>query len=293
MAPRIRALAGAFGAEVSAFDLSRMTDAFSTRLTNALHRHLLLIFRNQSLSFDDQVKFTEIFGPLDERLRPGDKPFRHPDDRRIQVVSNDRRGPTLTVATMFWHTDQSFRRDPAPVIVLKAVVVPPTGGVTMLADIRAAYEALTRDLKTSIDSLKARHRFGALFGASSVATSRSSAVIHPLVREHPITKRRSLYLNQFSLESLQGLRRERGTELLRTLYSHALQPEFIYSHKWTVGDVLVWDNTSLMHRAADIPTDALRILHRTHTRAVRRDRSARWDVASQSTRAMVDTRRES
>jgi len=280
MAPRIRALAGAFGAEVLAFDLSRMTNALRTRLTDALHRHLLLIFRNQSLSFDDQVKFTEVFGPLDHRLRPGDRPFRHPDDRRIQVVSNDRRGPTLTLATMFWHTDQSFRRDPAPVIILKAVVVPPVGGVTMFADMRAAYDALAPDLQTSVDSLKARHRFGALFGSSSVATSRSGAVIHPLVREHPITKRRSLYLNQFSLELLQGVRRERGAELLRSLYSHALKPEFIYSHKWTPGDVLVWDNTSLMHSAADIPTDAPRVLHRTHTRAVRGTRSSRWRVAS-------------
>jgi alpha-ketoglutarate-dependent 2,4-dichlorophenoxyacetate dioxygenase len=280
MAPRIRALAGALGAEVLAFDLSQMTIARRTQLTDALNRHLLLIFRNQSLSFDDQVKFTEIFGPLDQRLRPGDRPFRHPDDRRIQVVSNDRRGPTLTLATMFWHTDQSFRRDPSPVIILKAVVVPPVGGVTMFADMRAAYEALAPDLKTSIASLKARHRFGAMFGTPSVATSRSGAVIHPLVRVHPITKRRSLYLNQFSLESLQGVRRERGTELLRTLYSHALKPEFIYSHTWTSGDVLVWDNTSLMHRAVDVPTDTLRVLYRTHTRAVRGARSARLDVAS-------------
>jgi taurine dioxygenase len=280
MVPRIRALAGAFGAEVPGFDLSRMTTAFRTQLTKALGRHLLLIFRNQSLSFDGQVKFTEIFGPFDQRLRPGDRPFRHPDDRRIQVVTNDRSGPTLTLATMFWHTDQSFRRDPAPVIILKAVVVPPVGGLTMFADMRAAYEALTPELKTSIGSLKARHRFGALFAASSVATSRGGAVIHPLVREHPITKRRSLYLNQFSLESLQGVPRERGAELLRRLYSHALKPEFIYSHKWTPGDVLVWDNTSLMHRAADIPTDTLRVLYRTHTRAVRGVRSARWRIAS-------------
>jgi taurine dioxygenase len=234
-----------------------------------LHRHLLLIFRGQSFSFDDQVKFTEVFGPLDERLRPGDRQFRHPDDPRIQIVSNDRHGPTLTLATLFWHVDQSFRPDPSPVIVLKAVAVPPAGGATMFADMRAAYDALAPDRQASLDLLRARHCFGARLGMASPATSRSSGAVHPLVREHSITKRRSLYLNQFSLESVERLPRKRGNELLQRLYAHALQPEFIYSHTWMPGDVLVWDNMSLMHRAADIPRDALRVLHRTHTRAPR------------------------
>jgi taurine dioxygenase len=269
MIPRICALPGSFGAEVFSFDLSRLSTAVRKRLIDALHRHLLLIFRGHSLSLDDQVKFTEIFGPLDVRLRPGDRQFRHPDDPRIQIVSNDRRGPTLTLATLFWHVDQSFRPDPSPVIVLKAVVVTPVGGATMFADMRAAYDALTPDQRASIDSLKARHHFGTLLGMASNGTSHPGGTVHPLVREHSITKRRSLYLNQFSLESVKGLPRKRGGELLRHLYSHTLKPEFIYSHTWTPGDVLVWDNMSLMHRAADIPNDTLRVLHRTHTRAPR------------------------
>ncbi|HET9362475.1 MAG TPA: TauD/TfdA family dioxygenase [Vicinamibacterales bacterium] len=268
MVPRICALPGSFGAEVSSFDLRRLTTAVRKRLIEALHRHLLLIVRDQSLSLDDQVKFTEVFGSLDERLRPGDRQFRHPDDPRIQIVSNDRRGPALTLATLFWHADQSFRPDPSPVIVLKAVEVTPVGGVTMFADMRAAYDALTPDERASIASLKARHHFGTLLGMASIGTARPGTV-HPLVREHSITKRRSLYLNQFSLESVEGLPRKRGAELLRRLYSHALKPEFVYSHTWTPGDVLVWDNMSLMHRAADIPRDTLRVLHRTHTRAPR------------------------
>jgi taurine dioxygenase len=269
MIPRICALPGSFGAEVFSFDLTRLTKAVRKALREALHRHLLLVFRGQSLSLDDQVKFTEVFGPLDERLRPGDRQFRHPDDPRIQIVSNDRRGPTLTLATLFWHVDQSFRPDPSPVIVLKAVVVTPVGGATMFADMRAAYDALALDQRASIDSLKARHDFGRLLGMAPIAASRPGGAVHPLVREHAITKRRSLYLNQFSLQSVEGLPRKRGTELLRRLYSHTLQPEFIYSHRWTPGDVLVWDNMSLMHRAADIPSDTLRVLHRTHTRAPR------------------------
>jgi taurine dioxygenase len=275
MIPRICALPGSFGAEVFSFDLSRLTTAVRKGLKEALHRHLLLIFRGQSLSLDDHLTFTEIFGPLDKRLRPGDRQFRHPDDPRIQIVSNDRRERTLTLATLFWHVDQSFRPDPSPVIVLKAAVVTPVGGTTMFADMRAAYDALTPDQRASIDSLKARHHFGTLLGIASTGTARPGGTVHPLVREHSITKRRSLYLNQFSLESVEGLPRKRGGELLQRLYSHVLKPEFIYSHTWTPGDVLVWDNISLMHRAADIPGDTLRVLHRTHTRARRGARPGR------------------
>jgi alpha-ketoglutarate-dependent taurine dioxygenase len=166
---------------------------------------------------------------------------------------------------VFWHIDQSFTRDPSPVIVLKAVVVPPTGGDTMFANLRAAYDALTPDDKAAIAGLTARHAFGAVLGLTTVGRSRG--VTQPLVRKHPITGRRSLYLNRFCIQSIGGLSRTRAADLLDRLYAHAVKPEFVYSHNWTPGDVLVWDNASLMHRVAST-APGLRVLHRTHTRAI-------------------------
>jgi taurine dioxygenase len=262
----IRTLAAPFGAEVTSFDLVRLTAAEKTRLVRALHRHLLLVFRDQSLSFDDQIALTAVFGDADERVRRRDLPFRHPDDSRIQVVSNDPRAPAVTRSTVFWHTDQSYDPHPAPVIVLKAVVLPPSGGTTMFADMRAAHDQLSARDKAEVAALRARHAFGALLGAAAVTTGARGGTVHPLVRRHPVTKRRSLYLNQFSLHSVLGVPRKKGAELLARLYAHALKPEFIYAHTWRSGDVLVWDNLSLMHRVADVPTSP-RLLHRTHTRA--------------------------
>jgi taurine dioxygenase len=266
MRPKICPRPGTFGAEVSAFDIRRVSPSDCERLRGALDEHLLLIFKHQSLSFNDQVALTGIFGRVDHRIRPGEKPFRHPDDPRIHVVSNDRRTASQSTATVFWHTDQSFRKCPSPVIVLKAVVMPRRGGNTMFADMRTAYETLDPSDKKLIGRLKARHRFGALMGiAAGSRTSRRPDAVHPLARKHPITGRRSLYLNQFCIEGIEGWPRSASSELLQRLYAHALAAKFIYVHQWQLGDVLVWDNGSLMHRVAGMP-EALRVLHRTHTR---------------------------
>jgi taurine dioxygenase len=264
----IRRLPGSFGAEVTSFRLRTLTQSGRARLRRALDEHLLLVFRDQTLSFDDQVLLTEIFGDLDDRVQPSEKPFRHPNDERIQVVSNDPRAPGVTRSTVFWHTDQSFKPSPSPVIVLSAAVLPDPGGATMFADMRAAYDSLSKVGKASIKGLKARHCFGALLGAAALTAATSGGSVHPLVRRHPVTGRRSLYLNQFSLESVVGVARQRAMPMLRKLYAHALKPEFVHTHWWTPRDVLVWDNLSLMHRAADLPA-ALRVLHRTHTRRAR------------------------
>lgn len=267
MAPKLQPRPGTFGAEVAAFDIRRVAPSDCERLQGALDEHLLLIFKGQSLSFDDQVALTGIFGRVDNRILASEKPFRHPDDPRIHVVSNSRRGASQTTATVFWHSDQSFKRCPSPVIVLKAVVVPPDGGDTMFADMRAAYEALEPQDQRLIEGLTVRHRFGALLGIEARSpTSRPSDALHPLARKHPVTGRRSLYLNQFCIDCIEGWPRSASAELLERLYAHAFAPRFTYVHKWQSGDVLVWDNGSLAHRVAKMPA-ALRVLHRTHTRS--------------------------
>jgi taurine dioxygenase len=267
MFPRISRLHPAFVGEVPPLDVRTLTSAARNDLAGALLHHLLLIFRGQSLSFDDQVAFTGIFGEVDDRLLASDRPFRHADDQRIQVVTNDRSTPTPLTATLFWHVDQSFRPSPAPVIVLSAACVPASGGTTVFADMRSAYEALPPDRLAALDSLTCRHRFGAGLGIADLMSPEGGA-LHPLVRTHPTTKRRSLYLNPLCTDSVEGLPPREGTELLADLCAHATKPEFVYEHQWRSGDVLAWDNHSLMHRLADIPASP-RVLYRTHTRGSR------------------------
>src|SRR5262249_7817090 len=150
-----------FGIEVRSFDLTSATADDRTRLVRALHERLLLVIREQTLSLADQVTLTSLFGEIDDAVPAGEERFRHPDDLRVQIVTNDKRSPTLTTATLFWHTDQSFRPNPSPVIVLQAVVIPSAGAITAFANMQAAYNALARDLRVRIESLRARHRFGA------------------------------------------------------------------------------------------------------------------------------------
>jgi taurine dioxygenase len=262
----IRPLAGSFGAEVTAFDLRRLRPADRRRVRRALHEYLLLVFRDLELSGDDQVALTGIFGDVDERVSSRDLPFRLPEDPRIQVVSNHPRAPAVTRSTVFWHTDQSYKPDPSPVIVLKAVVVSGASSATQFADMRAAYDALPARSRAVVAPLAARHCFGALLGAAAVTAPRTGGTVHSLVREHAATGRRSLYLNQFSIESVVGMPKGKGLRLLSRLHAHAVKPAFVYEHAWRPGDVLVWDNLSLMHRAAGLSASR-RVLHRTHTRA--------------------------
>ena len=266
MLPESSSAPGSFGVEMTAIDVGQLAREDAAHLNGMLQDHSLLILRGQSLSFEDQIALTAVFGTVDQEVRPSERQFRHPDDIRIHVVSNASEGPTLATASTFWHTDQSFRPSPSPVIVLKAVVVPATGGRTMFANMRAAYAALPPERRAALDGLTARHRFGAAFGIGEMMTAHGGGSVHPIVRTDERTQRRSLYLNQFCMDSIEGLSTAEGTELLNSLYAHVLKPEFVYVHAWRPGDVLIWDNLALMHRLVDVPP-LPRILHRTHTRA--------------------------
>jgi taurine dioxygenase len=260
-----RPLPGGLGIQVTGLDVGVLDRAGRERLRMALAEHLLLVLRQTQLTPGQQVELTDVFGAVEPvPCHWGAPPSE--SSAGVQLLSNrGSNGLGVGTASLVWHTDQSFMPSPTPVTVLYAVELPSQGGDTLFADMRTAYERLPAETKATVDRLRARHTFAAMFLGGHSASGAPSAV-HPLAMVNPVTGRRALYLNRLCLEAIEGLSPDDGRRLLDELYRHALRPEFTYRHAWQAGDVLVWDNFSLMHRAADVPTAEPRVLRRSHTR---------------------------
>jgi taurine dioxygenase len=229
------------------------------------------VFRNQNLTVDQQIRFTNSIGQLEAAW---DTSNTHPEDQRLQVITNaGRKNISQRTSSQHWHSDRSFVERPVLATVLHAVELPPVGGDTLFADMRSAYETLPEGFQSRIANLSACHSYR--FQFLTLRSMRISEVvaqteadqfpdtIHPLVRTHPFTGRKSLYLSELCLREIVGMQKEEAEPLLEELYAHALQPRFIYRHRWRAGDLVIWDNPSLMHRVAEIPHEHPRILHRT------------------------------
>ena len=170
----------------------------------------------------------------------------------------------------FWHTDASYMQRPASTTLLYAIDIPPSGGDTQFANMHAGYDALSAEMKQRIEGLRAVHSWeqsrynSGSRAASADEIAAAPPVAHPLVRVHPKTGRKGLYLGNHT-SHIEGMPIEEGRALLRELLEHTTQPEFIYRHKWRVGDIVIWDNRSLLHKASDDfdMGDHVRRLHRT------------------------------
>jgi taurine dioxygenase len=268
----LRKLSDNIGAEIFSFDASAaLTPQVCQAIRRALFDHLVLVFRNQALTVSEQIQFTDSLGPLEAAW---DTSNTHPEDPRLQVITNaGRQKGSRRTSSQHWHSDRSFVERPVLATILHAVTLPPVGGDTLYADMRSAYETLPHDIQCRIGDLSTSHSYRFQFlNLRSMRISPSVAMaeaerfpdtIHPLVRIHPFTGRKSLYLSELCLSEIVGIEKDQAQRLLSELYEHALQPKFIYRHTWKAGDLVIWDNPSLMHRVADIPHDHARILHRT------------------------------
>ncbi|OKI26150.1 TauD/TfdA family dioxygenase [Streptomyces sp. CB03911] len=265
-------LAATFGAEVLGVDLgSDAVAGQAAELRAALHRHQVLLFRGGCSGPDDQLRITELFGRV---TPPWTTSHAHPADPRIEVFQESppraHRRPSE-----HWHSDASFLELPTEVTVLHALTAPEQGGQTAFTDTRAALAGLPAALRARVGRLTAVHDFGSRFSALREKTARVSTegavreragfppVRHPLVREHPVTGEPALYLNELCLDHVEGLTPAESGRLLTELYERTLRPRWQYAHRWQVGDVLVWDNPSLLHRGHQVPAGQHRLLHRT------------------------------
>jgi alpha-ketoglutarate-dependent 2,4-dichlorophenoxyacetate dioxygenase len=252
-----------FVAEVGDIDLSRpLSDTDFRVVENAFERYAVLVFPDQRLSQEQHVAFARRFGPIDRSMivqMDGATP-RVPAE--IADVSNlDSQGEILTredrlrlfmLGNQLWHTDSAFKHVPAKASLLYQRAIAQTGGQTEFADLRAAWDALPEAMQGKVEGLVAEHAIAYSRAKLGFAMSESEQQALPpvqqvLVRTHPASGRKSLYLAAHAGRIL-GMTDQEGTALLEELTAFATQRQFIYSHRWRVNDLVLWDNRCTMHR---------------------------------------------
>jgi alpha-ketoglutarate-dependent 2,4-dichlorophenoxyacetate dioxygenase len=253
-----------FGAEVEGIDLRETTSANDVaQLEAGMDKFAVLIFRQQFIGDDDQLAFTRNFGSLlnganmtktdNLRLNPAFADVSNLDTNNNVLERNDRRR-AFSLGNRLWHSDASFRATPARYSLLSGRVVPPSGGNTEFADMRAAYESLTDDEKLEVENLRCFHSL--LFSRSRLGfndytneeRSAMEPVRQPLIRIHPVTGRKSLFLSAH-VGAIDDWLTPEALIFLSDLTEHATQRRFVYSHVWRAGDLVMWDNRQTMHRS--------------------------------------------
>jgi alpha-ketoglutarate-dependent 2,4-dichlorophenoxyacetate dioxygenase len=252
-----------FVAEVGDIDLSQpLSDAEFRIVDNAFERYAVLIFPDQTLSQEQHVAFARRFGPIDRSMAvqmDGVKarvPVEIADvsnlDSRGEILAPDDRLRLFQLGNQLWHTDSAFKHVPAKASLLYQRTIAQTGGQTEFADLRAAWDALPEAMKGQVEGLVAEHAIAYSRAKLGFAMSESEQQALPpvqqvLVRTHPASGRTSLYLASHAGRIL-GMTDQAGTALLEELTVFATQRQFVYSHRWRVNDLVMWDNRCTMHR---------------------------------------------
>ncbi len=261
-------LTATIGAEIRGVDLATAPDdaEVMTRIERALHDHLVIFFREQQLTPDQQIRFAGWFGPFEHHAFA--KP--HPDHPEMTVL--DQITPETDGANS-WHSDSSFMEQPALGSVLAAVQLPPLGGDTCWASMYAAFDALSPRMQTMLDGLTALHDIvmpleKAIAGGHSVGSDLAEIrrawppMEHPVVRHHPVTGRRALYVNSNFTTRILGIAKAESDVVLPFLLQHVQRPDFQVRFRWAPGSVAFWDNRVTQHFAVPDYTGHRRIMHR-------------------------------
>ena len=265
----IKRLGGCLGAQVSGVDLSEPLDEEAGRfIDDAFYAHVVLVFRNQSLSPAQQIAFTEHFGVVEEhplktrRSAPG-----YPG-----VLILETKPGRPGAHNDYWHSDISHAERPPALSLLHALAVPEGAGDTMFCSMYAAYESLSQGLRQKLEGLSAVH--SGEVTAKRVRKEKGTDALpiervppprsHPVVRRHPHSGRKALFVNPHFTLRIEGMTDEESAPLLGHLYEAATRPEHIYRHRWSVGDVVMWDNRCAMHYGVyDYDDTTPRLMHRT------------------------------
>jgi len=267
-------LDGALGAEIRGLDVSQpLSPELLAILDTEWRRYLVLLLRDQSLDDDALLSFSRNFGEMDP---PGPNPYGEvflPDYPEINVISNVVEGGkpigNLGDGEAVWHADMTYIDKPPKAAVLHALEVPPAGGNTWFADMFAAYESLSEELKHEIEGKfaihDASHNSAGIRrkGYAKITDVRQTpGARHPLVRTDPDTGRRALFLGRRPNAYVVGMGLANSEALLDTLWAHASDHRFAVCHKWQVGDVLMWLNLCVLHRRESFDGGFRRIMHR-------------------------------
>ncbi len=269
---RIEPSGATLGATVTDIDLAALTDAAFKTIEDAWHRHAVLVFPNQGLSDADHMAFTRRFGRLERGLRRR----RGSDLGRLSNVAKDGAVvPPQELQARFqrgnreWHSDSSYKRIGAKASILAAHVTPSRGGETEWADMRAAWDALDFATQAWLADKVAMHsyRFSHAWHGGLDLLSRTDLddlppVRHPLLRVHPATGRRSLFVGRHASRII-GEPVQTSRRLLRDLTHEACQPPRVWGHRWQPGDIAIWDNRCVLHRGHPWPAEEARVMARS------------------------------
>jgi taurine dioxygenase len=261
------------GAEVRGLDLTRpLEPSVASEVYAAWLKHRVLVFRGQTLSAEDQRRFTLLFGEIQPpRSRPGERDPNKPELYIANAVIDGQRGE-LPEGDMQFHADQVYYAEPAKAAVLYALEIPSRGGNTLFASTAASYASLPADLREQADRMQVLFLYDYEKNANRKAPTQWAGApryIHPAVVVHPETGERTLLVNRLMADSIVGIPREKSDALLELLFQAAERPDHIYEHEWQVGDLLIWDNRATLHARTDFDPSERRVLRRLAIRGER------------------------
>jgi len=274
---QISRLSDALGVEISGVDVARLDEAAFGAVRDAFHEHHVVVFRDQQLGVEDHIAFSRRFGGLEIHISTDNLLKDHPE---ILLVSNKKEnGKYIGVenAGDEWHSDLSYMAKPSLGSLLYALEISEVGGDTEWSNMYTAFETLPEATKLRIGGLKARHSFNRFRNKRvTIPEARRAGakeryakisppdVIHPVVRTHEVTGRKALYVSPRFTIGIEDLPEDEGQALLDELIAHSIRRDFIYHHKWRLGDLLFWDNRCTLHLACrGIPEGQIRHMHRT------------------------------
>jgi alpha-ketoglutarate-dependent 2,4-dichlorophenoxyacetate dioxygenase len=278
MAITIRQVGPCFAGEVEGIDLAKPLTAEQVAAIHAgMDRYAVLVFHGRPVTPDQHMTFTLALGPIENAVGTGLRDdYRLPTvfadvsnlDKDERVFARDSRTRLFGLGNRLWHSDSSFKPIPAKYSLLHAYSIPSRGGNTEFADMRAAYDALDEETRATCQDLICEHSqlySRQILGFTDFTDDereRFAPVRQVLVRTHPVTGRKSLYLSSHA-GGIVGWPVPEARAFLRDLVEHATQRQFVYSHRWQVGDLVMWDNRQTMHRARPFPEHEPRDVRRT------------------------------
>lgn len=263
------------GAQIVGLDLSRpLSAAAFARIHRAHLDYHVLVFREQRITPAQQIAFSRRFGPLQIHVLHQFQLAGHPEILIVSNVLENGKPIGLGDAGHFWHSDLSYKEKPSLGSLLHAQELPEQGGDTLFANMHAAWETLPAELKRAVEGRQAEHTYLARYAELQQRSpwrpnltpeqiAQVKPVLQPVVRTHPETGRKALFVSEHFTTRIVGLPEDESRALLDALFAHSVKPEHIYRHRWQPHDLVFWDNRSLLHLAAGCPSHMRRVMYRT------------------------------
>ena len=264
---KIKSLSNVMGAEITGLDLNnKLSNEDKQKLIKAITDHLVICIKNQNLSAKKLVEISKIFGTPKKYFVKDETIENIPE---VIVVTNRTKDNKPAVYASHWHTDDSYRDKPATLTFIYPEILPENGGGTDFINCYSVYNDLPSKIKNKISTFRAIHKWQSRRNVSKVAKLskeqelETPPVDHPLIRTHPMSNKKSIYINPNRIDYIEGLNEIESDVLLDELYDFSFQEKYQYSHNYEKGDLVIWDNRCTMHKAnSDYDTRQLRVMHR-------------------------------